>query len=160
MPETIPIEECAKQRLDVMVYAYTLFTKHLMEEGVDREKVKRASDKVWSKLGHQAAKQMKPFFGDQVNIETLQRAGAIAEEIHGMEVESTIQGNKVETEFKKCPWHDAFSTMGISEDWRFCSSGHDAFTKSMFKGLNPKASYELVDTMAAGAKVCKAVSRL
>ena len=46
MEQALPIEECAKQRLQVFVYAYTLFTKSLMEEGVDREKVKRASDKA------------------------------------------------------------------------------------------------------------------
>jgi len=50
--------------------------------------------------------------------------------------------------------------MDISEDWRFCSSGHDAFTKSMYKGLNPNATYELIENMPVGAKVCKAVSTL
>ena len=31
MEQAIPIEECAKQRLQVLVYAYTLFIKGLME---------------------------------------------------------------------------------------------------------------------------------
>ncbi|MBU4425124.1 MAG: hypothetical protein KKB35_00175 [Proteobacteria bacterium] len=43
MEQIIPIEECAKQRLQVLVYAYTLLVKNLMEEGVAREKVKSAS---------------------------------------------------------------------------------------------------------------------
>ena len=32
MESALPIEECAKQRLQALVYAYTLFTKNLMEE--------------------------------------------------------------------------------------------------------------------------------
>ena len=50
MEQVIPIEECAKQRLQALVYAYSLLIKHLREEGVDREIVKRASDKVWAVL--------------------------------------------------------------------------------------------------------------
>ena len=57
MEQTIPIEECARQRLQVMVWAYTMFTKNLMEEGVERDKVKNASDKVWAAPGEQAAGQ-------------------------------------------------------------------------------------------------------
>ena len=94
MEPVIPVEECAKQRLQILVYAYSLFVKHLKEEGVDREKVKRASDKVWAVLGHQAAEQLKPMFGENINIEALQQAGAIAEHIHGMEVSNKMAGNQ------------------------------------------------------------------
>ena len=37
MEQVIPIEECAKQRLQALVYAYSLLIKNLREEGVDRE---------------------------------------------------------------------------------------------------------------------------
>jgi len=33
------------------------FIKNLMEEGLDRDKVRRASDRVWKTLGTQAAAQ-------------------------------------------------------------------------------------------------------
>ena len=66
MEQAIPIEECAKQRLSMMVNAFTLFIKNLMEEGLDRDKVRRASDRVWEALGNQAAEQLKPLMGDKV----------------------------------------------------------------------------------------------
>jgi len=68
MEQAIPIEECAQQRLNVLVNAFTLFIKNLMEEGLDRDKVRRASDRVWETLGKQAAEQLKPFMGDKVDL--------------------------------------------------------------------------------------------
>jgi hypothetical protein len=79
MEQAIPIEECAKQRLNVFVNAFTLFIKNLMEEGLDRDKVRRASDRVWETLGIQAAEQLKPLLGDNVDLEGLRQAGQITE---------------------------------------------------------------------------------
>lgn len=47
MEQALPIGELARQRLNAMVYAFSLFTKNLMEEGLEKEKVRRASDKAW-----------------------------------------------------------------------------------------------------------------
>jgi hypothetical protein len=131
MEQTLPIEECARQRLQVMVYAFTMFTKNLMEEGVDRDKVKNASD-----------------------------TGAIAEEVHGIEVTREASEHKIRSKFIKCPWHEASSAIEMPEDWRFCASGHAAFTGSMYKGLDPGASYELPKTMPEGAAFCEGISKL
>jgi hypothetical protein len=117
MEQVIPIEECAKQRLQVLVFSYTLLAKYLMEEGVDREKVKRASDKVWATLGQQAAEQLKPILGETINIETLQQAGAIAENVHGIEVNRKMAENQLQTEFVKCPWQEA--SVALSK-WARC----------------------------------------
>ena len=160
MEQTIPIEECAKQRLQVLVYSYMLFTKHLMEEGVDRETVKRASDKVWATLGMQAAEQLKPVFGDTIKLDALDQAGTIAEEIHGMEVKTESTESEIHTEFVKCPWHEASTVLGIPEDWQFCPSGHVAFTETMYKALNPKASYKLTKAMPSGDRICEGISSL
>jgi hypothetical protein len=155
MEQAIPIEECAKQRLQVLVYAYTLFIKGLMEEGVDREKVKRASDKAWAFLGQQAAEQLKPILGEPINIEALQQAGAIAENVHGIEVNNKTIENELQTEFVSCPWNDALTALGIPQEWRLCASGHVAFTETMYKGLNPKATYKLLQNMPAGDQICE-----
>jgi hypothetical protein len=160
MEQTLPIEECARQRLQVMVYAFTMFTKNLMEEGVDRDKVKNASDRVWAALGEQAAGQLKPIFGDEINITSLEQAGAIAEEVHGIEVTREASEHKIRSKFIKCPWHEASSAIEMPEDWRFCASGHAAFTGSMYKGLDPGASYELPKTMPEGAAFCEGISKL
>jgi hypothetical protein len=160
MEPVIPVEECAKQRLQVLVYAYSLFIKHLHEEGVYREKVKRASDKAWAVLGHQAAEQMKPMFGENINIEALQQAGAIAEHIHGMEINNRMEGNKLHTEFLKCPWQEANLSLAMPEDWRFCTSGHQIFTEAMYKGLSPKGTYELIKEMPTGDQICEGVSAI
>jgi len=160
MEQTIPIEECAKQRLQVLVYAYTLFTKSLMEEGVDREKVKRASDKAWAILGQQAAEQLKPLLGETINIQALQQAGAIAENVHGIEVNTKATENELQTEFVSCPWHDALTALDVPKDWRFCASGHVAFTESMYKGLNPNATYKLPQNMPEGNRICEGISSI
>ena len=39
--QVISIEECAKQRLQVLVYAYLLLVNYLWEEGIGREKTER-----------------------------------------------------------------------------------------------------------------------
>lgn len=160
MEQVIPIEECAKQRLLVLVNAYTLFTKNLMEEGVDREIVKRASDKTWGILGQQAGEQLKPLLGEDINIEALQQAGAIAETVHGIEVNTKTTENELKTEFVSCPWNDALTAIGIPKDWRFCASGHVAFTESMYNGLNPKATYKLPQNMPAGDQICEALTSI
>jgi len=141
MEHTLPIEECARQRLQVMVYAFTMFTKNLMEEGVDRDKVKNASDKVWAALGEQAAGQLKPLFGDTISISSLEQAGAMAEEIHGIEVTREASEREIRTKFTKCPWHEASSAMEMPEAWQFFSSRHAAFTKNLDKGLEPNGTY-------------------
>jgi hypothetical protein len=160
MEPVIPVEECAKQRLQVLVYAYSLFVKHLREEGVDRDKVKRASDKVWTVLGAQAAEQLKPMFGETIKIEHLQQAGAIAEQIHGMEVSQKKEGNQAQTEVTKCPWQDANMALGMPEDWRFCTSGHQAFTQTMYKALDGNASYNLTKKMPDGDQICMGIAAI
>jgi hypothetical protein len=146
--------------LQVLVYAYSLLVKHLKEEGVQLEKVKRASDKVWMVLGQQAAEQLKPILGDTVKIEALQQAGAIAEHVHGIEANQKVTKNKIQTEFVKCPWQEANLALDMPKGWRLCSSGHQAFTETMYKGLDPKATYKLTKNMPAGDKICEATTSM
>ena len=160
MESVIPIEECAQQRLNVLVNGLTLFLKNLMEEGLDPVKVRRASDRVWETLGIEAAKQLKPLMGDQIGLEGLRQAGQITEAIHGMEVNADIVGEQLHTEFTRCPWQDAIKVHGLPPEWRMCASGHGAFVRSMYKGLRPGAAYELKETMPAGAKICKGIATL
>jgi hypothetical protein len=160
MEQTIPIEECAKQRLSMMVDAFTLFIKNLMEEGLDRDKVRRASDRVWEALGTQAAEQLKPLMGDNIDLEGLRQAGQITESIHGIEANATISGKQMDTEFTGCPWQEALKTHAVPEDWRMCASGHSIFVQSMYGGLHPGAVYELKENMPAGARICKGVTTL
>lgn len=160
MEPVIPVEECAKQRLQVLVYAYSLFVKHLMEEGVDREKVKRASDKVWTVMGIQAAEELKPVLGERIDISALQQAGAIAEHIHGMDVRNSTSGNQMQTEFLKCPWQEANLALDMPQDWRFCTSGHQAFTQTMYRALDKKAKYELTRNMPGGDPICEGVTSI
>jgi len=160
MEQAIPIEECAKQRLQALVYAYMLFTKSLMEEGVDREKVKRASDKAWAIMGQQAAGQLKPILGETINIEALHQAAIIAENVHGMEVKTTTAENTLQQMFISCPWNDAHTSLGIPKDWRFCASAHVAFTENMYKVLNPNATYKLSQNMPAGDPMCEGITSI
>ncbi len=156
MEQVMPIEEIARQRLNALVYSYTLLVKNLKEEGVDLARVKSASDKVWAVLGSQAAEQMKPFFTEPVDIKAMRLAGAMAETVHGMEVKEEVTANEFHAEFVKCPWQDAYIALGIPEEWRLCPSGHVAFTENMYKGLTPGARYELSRNMPSGAKACAA----
>ena len=160
MEQVIPIEECAKQRLQALVYAYSLLVKHLREEGVDREIVKRASDKVWVVLGQQAAEQLKPVLGETINLETLRQAGAIAEAVHGIEANQKMTENQLQTEFVNCPWQEANTALDMPDDWRMCPSGHVAFTESMYKGLDPKADYKFTKSMPAGDQTCEGITSL
>jgi hypothetical protein len=98
MEQGLPIEELANQRLNVLVYAYSLLVKNLMEEGVELEKVKKASDKAWAILGQQAAEQMKPVFGEAVNIEALQQTGKMAASVHAIEYSDEMTENQIKSE--------------------------------------------------------------
>lgn len=160
MEQAIPIEECAKQRLNVLVNAFTLFIKNLMEEGLDREKVRRASDKVWETLGTQAAEQLKPLMGDKIDLEGLRLAGQITESIHGIDAKAKIAGEQMDTEFTNCPWQEALQAHAVPQDWRMCASGHSAFVRSMYSGLHPGAAYKLEKNMPAGAPICKGVTTM
>lgn len=155
MEQTIPVEECAKQRLHVLVNAYTLFVKHLMEEGLDREKVKRASDKAWAVLGQQAAAQLKPAFGDQITVDHLKQVALIAESVHGIEASHDISGNQIQSRYHKCPWQEAVAAHSLPEKWTLCVSGHAAFTENMYRGLKPSAAYKLIRSTAAGDEICE-----
>jgi L-2-amino-thiazoline-4-carboxylic acid hydrolase-like protein len=160
MEQVLPIEELAKQRLNVMVYAYSMFINNLMKEGLDREKVKAASDEVWRVLGVQAGEQLKPLLGQAEPIAAIQQAGAIAIDVHGMASNVEASENQVRTEFTQCPWQEASETLGIPEDWRFCSSGHAAFAENMQKTLNPGISFEMTKHMPAGDKICEEIATL
>jgi len=160
MEQGLPIEELANQRLNVLVYAYSLLVKNLMEEGVELEKVKRASDKAWAILGQQAAEQMKPFFGEAVNIEALQQTGKMAASVHAIEYSDKMTENQIKSEYVKCPWQDAYLSLDMPNDWRLCPSGHSAFTENMYKGLNPKATFELTKSMPSGGPICEGVTKI
>ena len=158
MEQALPVEELANQRLNVLIYSYTLLVKNLMEEGVDLEKVKKASDKTWAILGQQAADQLKPLFGETVNIEALQQSGAIAASVHGIEFSEKVTENKIQSEYVKCPWQEAYIALDMPSDWRVCPSGHLAFTESMYKGLNSNATYELTKNMPSGDQICESTT--
>ena len=155
MEQALPAEELANQRLNVLIYSYTLLVKNLMEEGVDLEKVKNASDKTWAILGQQAAEQLKPLFGETVNIEALQQSGAMASSIHGIEFSEEVTENTIQSEYVKCPWQEAYLALDMPSDWRVCPSGHLAFAESMYKGLNPNATFEITKNMPSGDQICE-----
>ena len=158
MEQAIPVEELASQRLNALIYSYTLLVKNLMEEGVDLEKVKKASDKTWAILGQQAADQLKPLFGETVNIEALQQSGAIATSVHGIEFSEKVTENKIQSEYVKCPWQEANIALDMPNDWRVCTSGHTAFTESMYKGLHPNATYKMTKSMPSGDQICESTT--
>ena len=101
-----------------------------MEEGVDREKVKRASDKTWTILGQQAGEQLKPLLGENINIEALQQAGAIAETVHGIEVNTKTTENELKTELRLplrppvlcpgCPHRAFYYSLNTVNQFVFC----------------------------------------
>ena len=160
MEQALPVEELANQRLNVLVFAYSLFIKNLMEEGLDREKVKSASDKAWGTLGVQAGEQLKPLLADSDKIAAIQQAAAIAQSVHGIKTDIESTKTEVRTEFFKCPWQDALQALGVPKEWRFCNSGHAAFTETMLKTINPDISYELTKNMPTGDDVCEDISKL
>lgn len=155
MEQGLPLEELARQRLNVMVYAYSLFIKNLMKEGLDREKVKRASDRVWSTLGAQAAEQMKPILGAATTIGAAQQAGAMASSVHGIETQMEAEESEGKTTFTKCPWQDAAEALALPREWRLCPSGHAAFTETMLKTLNPGITFRLTRSMPDGDASCE-----
>jgi len=154
MEQALPVEELASQRLNVLLYSYTLLVKNLMEEGLGIKKVKKASDKTWAILGQQAAEQLKPLFEGNVNIEALQQSGAMASSIHGMEMSEEVTEKMIQSKYTKCPWQDAYMALDMPGDWRLCSSGHFAFTESMYKGLNPNAEFKITQNMPSGDQIC------
>jgi hypothetical protein len=158
MEQALPVEELANQRLNILIYSYTLLIKNLMEEGVELEKVKNASDKVWAILGQQAAEQLKALFGETVNIETLQQSGNIAASVHGIEYNENVTENEIQSEYVKCPWQDANLALDMPSDWRLCPSGHQAFTENMYNGLNSNATFKLAKNMPSGDQVCEGVT--
>lgn len=158
MEQALPVEELANQRLNVLIYSYTLLVKNLMEEGVDLEKVKKASDKTWGILGQQAAEQLKPLFGETVDIEALQQSGALAASVHGIEFSEEVTENKIQSEYVKCPWQEAYIALDMPNEWRVCPSGHLAFTENMYKGLNPNATYKLTKNMPSGDRICESTT--
>ena len=155
MEQALPIEELAKQRLNVMVQAYSLFIKNLMEEGIDRGKVKKASDRVWSILGEEVGQQMKALLGQAEKGAAIQQASALAENVHGIETKQETKENELRTEFLKCPWQEAAESLGLPQEWRLCASGHSAFAEKMFNTMYPGASFELSKSMPAGDKICE-----
>jgi coenzyme F420-reducing hydrogenase alpha subunit len=158
MEQALPVEELANQRLNVLIYSYTLLVKNLMEEGVELEKVKKASDKTWAILGQQAAEQMKPLFGETMNIEVLQQSGAMASSIHGIEFSEKVTENTIQSEYVKCPWQEAYIALDMPSDWRVGPSGHLAFTESMYKGLFPNATYKMTKNMPSGDQICESTT--
>jgi len=158
MEQALPIEELARQRLNAMVYAFSLFTKNLMEEGLEKEKVKRASDKAWGTLGDQAGEQLKALLGGAEKIVAIQQAGAIARSVHEIEAKVEAKENEVRTEFSKCPWQEASESIGLPQEWRFCPSGHAAFAERMLKTLFPDVSFKLTKSMPTGDPVCEEIS--
>ena len=160
MEQVLPIEELAKQRLNLFVYAYSIFTKNLMEEGLDREKVKRASDKVWRILGEQAGEQMKSILGGAEGVAATQQAAAIARNVHEIEANVETTGKEIRTKSSKCPWNEAVESLGIPKEWRFCASGHAAFAEKMQKTLNPDISYRMPKSMPMGDEVCEEITSL
>jgi len=126
-----------------------------MEGGVELEKVKKASDKTWAILGQQAAEQLKPVFGETVSIEALQQSGAIAASIHGIEYSDKVIENAIQSEYDKCSSQEAYLALDMPSDWRLCSSGHSAFTESMYKGLSSTATYKMTKNMPSGDQTCE-----
>ena len=155
MEQILPIEQVAEHRLNIMVNAFSLFVKNLMEEGVDLEKVKRASDRAWQILGQKAGEQMKPLFAESGKDVAAKQAGMIARQVHGMESEMQETESGHRTEFTQCPWHTANQALGIPEDWRMCVSGHASFTEQMFKAMYPEITAELKKTMPGGDSICE-----
>ncbi len=158
MEQALPIEELANQRLNVVVYSYTLFVKSLMEEGVDREKVMKASDKAWNIMGIQAGEQIRSLLGDTEKMAAIQQAGAIARSVHGIEANVESTEKEVRTEFLKCPWQEASEALSMPKEWRFCPRGHAAFAEKMLTTMYPDISYNLTKNMPMGDKVCEEIS--
>ncbi len=155
MEQIIPIEEVANQRLNVLVNAYTLFSKNLLEEGIDLDKVKAASDRTWGALGIEAGKQIKALFADAPIQDAIFTSGSIASAIHGMQIKEEKKESQKRVEVEKCPWHDAAEALNMPKEWRFCASGHKAFSTNMLKEISPSANFEMTKDLPSGDAICE-----
>jgi len=155
MEQVIPIEEVANQRLNVLVNAFTLFSKNLLEEGIDLEKVKAASDRTWGALGMEAGKQIKAFFADAPIQDALFTSGSIASAVHGMETVEEKTESQKRVEVQKCPWHDAAEALNMPKEWRFCTSGHQAFSTRMLSEISPSATFSMTKDLPSGDSICE-----
>ena len=155
MEQIIPIEEVANQRLNVLVNAYTLFMKNLLEEGIGLETVKAASDKTWGALGVEAGKQIKALFADAPIQEAVFTSGSIASAIHGMQIKEEKSETQKRVEVQKCPWHDTAEALNLPKEWRLCTSGHTAFTTNMLKTISPGAAFEMKKSLPSGDSICE-----
>ena len=154
MEDALSLEEIASQRLNVLVNAYTLFVKNLMEEGVPHAKVRAASDKTWQMLGQAAGDQIKANYPDSSTIEVLFASGTMASAVHGMQVQEERRYSEKRVKVEKCPWHEAAMAFGLPADWRLCLSGHKAFTATMLQAISPKAQFEITQSLVEGAPFC------
>jgi len=157
MEPIIPIEEVANQRLSVLVNAYTLFMKNLLEEGVDLEKVKAASDKAWGPVGIEAGKQINALFADAPLQDAVFTSGSIASAVHGMEVQEEQSESEKHVEIQKCPWHDAAEALNMPKEWRLCLSGHKAFTTNMLDMISPDATFKMTKSLPSGDTTCQEI---
>ena len=155
MAQIIPIEEMANQRLNVLVNAYTLFSKNLLEEGVDLEKVKAASDKTWGALGIEAGKQIKALFADAPIQEAVFTSGSIASAVHGMQIKEEISETQKRVQVEKCPWYDAAEALNMPKEWRLCTSGHKAFSTNMMNAISPSVTFEMSKDLPSGDSMCE-----
>ncbi len=155
MKTALPIEEMASQRLKVLVNAYTLFIKNLQEEGLARDRVKAASDKTWQMLGRAAGEQFKALTADASDADVLFNSGTIATAVHGMQVQEERGAAEKQVKVVNCPWYDASQAYDLPADWRFCLSGHKAFSTTMLKTISPGASYEITQSLVKGDPFCE-----
>ena len=154
MERALSIEEIAAQRLEVMVNAYTLFIKNMKEEGVERDKVQAASDKIWQMLGKTAGDQLKALFVNSSVRDTLFNGYAMASAVHGMQVQEERRDSEKRVKVEKCPWHEAALAFALPEDWRLCLGGHKAFAETMLQTIAPEARFEITKSLVAGAPFC------
>jgi len=141
--------------LNVLVNAYTLFLKNLLEEGCDLEKVKAASDRTWGALGLEAGKQIKALFADAPIQDALFTSGSIASAIHGMQLTEEKSESQKRVEVQKCPWHDTAEALNMPNEWRLCASGHKAFSTNMLNEISPSATFEMSKNLPSGDSICK-----
>lgn len=157
MEELLSIEELAKQELKSMAYAYSLFVKNLMDEGFDRNKVRRASDRAWAITGMRRGAQIKSVLGTAKDIDALEKASEMAASLHGIEFRREVKEGVLHLEFVKCPWHEACESIGIPDEWKFCPTGHAAYSESMLQSINPLASFDIPKCMPNGDDLCSMV---
>ena len=79
----------------------------------------------------------------------------MAASVHGIEFSEKVTENMIQSEYTKCPWQEAYIALDMPNDWRLCTSGHSAFTESMYKGLSPNATYKMTKNMPSGDQICE-----